>query len=358
MSDRDHVERIEERLASGKGLRPADIEHARQCADCASMIATAARMDADLEAAARSLIIEPLPPVAQLVAAGRRSIQPRRFAAARTFASLAGTAVVVVLAVIVGLVSVNAWKQVGGGSAPSSAPSATPTPTVRPLPADMEGWVRAAGASIWTQSDRIGPAPAMALVRLERCGDSALAFFEDPSPSGGPLLFGVGSYRAAPYEAGFGGVASSVDDPEAAYARSQLPPCMVLVDTTLAADDALAAYLRSDPHATNPQVLATKLVTADVGLAYVDELQNGASHQRILVLKRDGDGWTVTGAQEATFRACRRRWGSRRWGSPRACPTIDGWPWEPCPIGSRGSWPSRSPSTDSSIATRCRGRAS
>lgn len=304
MSGTDHVERIEERLASGKGLLPADIEHARTCAVCAATIAATARLDADLEAAARSIISEPMPPIEQLLAAAERSPRRNAWGVARMFANAAGTAVVVLLAVIAGLVGLNLWQGAGGGSVPPPTPSATPTPTVRPLPADMEGWVEAAGASIWTHSDRIGPVPAMVLVQLERCGDSALAFFEDPSPSpGDPLLFGVGSYRVAPYEADFGGQASSVDDPEAAYARSQMPPCTVLVDTTLSADQALAAYLRSAAHATDPHVVATKLVTADVGLAYVDELQNGASHQQVLVLRREGDRWTVTGAQGGEYPA-------------------------------------------------------
>ena len=261
MSGADHVEQLEERLASGKPLRPTDVEHARTCAACTAAIAAATRLDAGLEPAARSIVTEPLPPIEQLLAATERTPRRSGLALPRMFATAAGTALMVGLAVIVVLVGLNLWRGAGGGPLPSPTPRPTPVPTLQPLPADMQGWVQAAGASIWVELHRPGPAPAMALVRLERCGDTALAFFEDPSPTtGGPLLFGLGDYRAGPYSTGSGGVASSVDDPEAAYARSQLAPCTVLVDTTLSAVDALAAYLRSDPHATNPHVLATKLV--------------------------------------------------------------------------------------------------
>jgi len=306
MSDCGRLERIEGQLVEGKRLGRAEIEHARHCAACATIIATAERMEASLASAARALIVEPMPPIADLLAADGRSSEPRRFAATGILASVVGPAIVVVLAVIVSLAALSAWQGRGGGFVPSPSPSPTPSataiPTPQPLPADMAGWVQAAGASIWTHMDRIGPAPAMTLVRLERCGDSALVFFEDPSPSAGsPLLFGSGNYRDQPYEAGFGGAATSVDDPEAAYARSQHPPCTIVVDTTLPAAAALTAYLATDPHATAARVLATRLVTADIGIAYVDELQDGKPHQQILVLHRDGDRWTVTGAQGGDF---------------------------------------------------------
>ncbi|MGZ8724360.1 MAG: hypothetical protein ACXWYG_09990 [Aeromicrobium sp.] len=305
MSECGYLERIEERLASGDGLRPTEIEHVRHCVACSEMVASAARMEAGLAGAARALIVESLPPVGELLLPGERLGQGR-FGVSRTVTGMAATAIVVVLAVVTGLVGLNLWQGAVGGPSPSPSPSprVTPTPTPRSLPADMAGWVEAAGASIWTHMDRTGSGPAMVLVRLERCGDSALAFFEDPSPApGAPLLFGAGNYRDEPYDAGFGGAASSVDDPEAAYARSQQPPCTVVVDTTVSADAALAAYLRSDPHATDPQIIATRLVTADIVVAYVDELRDGEHHQQVLVLQRDLDRWTVTGAQGGQYPA-------------------------------------------------------
>lgn len=303
MSDCGYLERIEEQLASGNGLRATEIEHARNCVACSAAVASAVRMEAGLAAAAQALIVEPLPPVRELLSPGER-LGWRQFGVAGRVGSMAATAIVVVLAAVAGLVGLNMWQGAMGGSAPSPPPTATPIPTQRPLPGDMAGWVEAAGASIWTHLDRLGSGPPMVLVRLERCGDSAIAFFEDPLPSpGSPLLFGAGNYRAKPYEAGFGGAASSVDDPEAAYARSQDPPCTVVVDTTLSADAALAAYLRSDPHSTDPQVIATRLVTADIAVAYVDELQDGERHQQVLVLQRDADYWTVTGAQGGQYPA-------------------------------------------------------
>ncbi len=303
MSDCGYLERIEDRLASGNELRSDESEHARRCVACSATVASAARMEKGLAAAARTLIVEPLPSVRELLSPGER-VGWRQFGAARMVGGTAATAIAVVLAVFVGLVGLNIWQGAVGGSAPSPSPSATPAPTPPPLPADMAGWVEAAGVSIWTHMDRIGTGPAMVLVRLERCGDSALAFFVDPSPSpGSPLLFGTGNYRNKPYDAGLGGAASSVDDPEAAYARSQHPPCTVVVDTTLSADAALAAYLRSDPHGTDPKIIATRLVTADIAVAYVDELRDGERHQQVLVLKLDGDRWTVTGAQGGQYPA-------------------------------------------------------
>ena len=76
-------------------------------------------------------------------------------------------------------------------------------------------------------------------------------------------------------------MASSVDEPEAAYARSQRDePCEVVYDTVISHGEALASYvafLQGDDRVTNPRVLANKMVTNEVALAYVDEIQRPPS---------------------------------------------------------------------------------
>lgn len=302
MSDCRQTDAIELRLARGEELRPAEAVHARTCTACATSVAAAARLATDLPRAVARLISEPMPPAQQLLAVRERRAAWRgvklvaALATAGAAAALAG--VVIMAGQFIGLTG----PAPGGGRASSAPPSGTQP--IGSVPDDLAGWVAEADASIWAHMDRPLPAPELALVRLERCGDTALAFFADPAPSGvGPLLFGLGDYRQPPFEAGFGGVASSVDEPEAAYARSQRDrPCEVVYDTVISHEQALDAYvafLHGDDRVTNPRVLATKMVTADVALAYVDEVQaeDGQPHQQVLVLRRAGDTWAVTGAQ-------------------------------------------------------------
>jgi len=300
------TERLEQRLARGIAPSPPEIEHAQRCGSCASTLAAAARLDSELPRDVTAMVDEPIPPAPELLAAHERPVPRRglRFAAGLGTAAVA--AAVMVVAVIPGQLLGTAGRGPGGGG-PTETPPGEPSP-IGGVPDDMAAWVAEADASIWAHLDRPLPAPDLRLVRLERCGDNALAFFADPGPFGaGPLLFGIGSYREPPFEAGFGGVASSVDEPEAASARSQqAKPCEVEVDTVLSPDAALAAYLRflaGDDRVTDPQVLATKLVTNEIALAYADEIEaaSGLSHQQVLVLRREGAGWAITGAQGGDF---------------------------------------------------------
>lgn len=290
---------IEQRLAAGRELSAAQTEHARGCATCGATMAAAAHLDASLPSVVSRMITEPVPAAEQLLRATERRAPWRAVALLASVATAAAAAVVVVLAILAGQFIGVTGPAPGGGA--SSAPGAVER--IGSVPADMAGWAAAASESIWEHMDRPLPAPELTLVRLERCGDTALAFFADPQPSDvGPLLFGRGNYREPPFEAGFGGAASSVDEPEAAYARSQGDSCEVVYDTVVSPDDALAAYVSfvaGDDRVRDPQVLATKMVTADVALAYVTEIQtdDGRPQQQVLVLRREGDAWAVNGAQ-------------------------------------------------------------
>lgn len=301
MSACRRTDALEQRLARGGSPSATEIEHATGCRPCAATLAAAARLEAQLPSTLRAMVDEPLPPPAELLSTSERGAPWRGMALLASVVSAAAAAVVVGLAILAGQFIGVTGPAPGGGGTPSAPTSVEGTGSV---PDDMAGWVAEADASIWAHLDRPLPAPELRLVRLERCGDSALAFFADPDPSAvGPLLFGIGSYREPPFEAGFGGVASSVDEPEAANARSQqAKPCEIEVDTTLASDIALAAYvtfLHGDDRVTDARVLATKLVTDETALAYVDEIETdgGLPHQQVLVLRRETGSWVVTGAQ-------------------------------------------------------------
>lgn len=300
MSRCRQTDAIEQRLARGQELRPPEAEHAGGCASCGATLAAADRLAASLPVLVPRMITEPLPPADQLLGIRERRAPWRGVALLASAATVAAAAVLVGVVVLAGQFIGITGPAPGGGGAWSPSPG---TRTTGSVPADMAAWVAAADDVIWEHQDRPLPAPDLTLVRLERCGDVALAFFADPSPSDvGPLLFGLGDYRQPPFEAGFGGVASSVDEPEAAHARSQREPCAVVFDTVVSHDEALAAYvtfLRDDARVRDPRVLATKMVTADVALAYVTEIQadDGQPHQQVLVLRRERGAWTVAGAQ-------------------------------------------------------------
>jgi hypothetical protein len=295
---------LERRLAAGEPASTADLGHASGCEVCAATIAAAERLQADLPRTVATMTDEPIPSATELLATRERSVSWQRLRLVGGLATAAVVATAVVVAVAAGQLIGDGPRGPGEGG-PSSPPVAGASVDGR-VPDDMAGWVAQADASIWAHQDRPLPAPELRLVRLERCGDDALAFFADPGPSDAdPLLFGIGNYRQEPFDAGFGGVATSVDDTEAANARAQQSrPCEVVVDTVLAHDAALAAYLAflaGDDRVTDPQVLATKLLSDDVALAYVDETESGQPHQQVLVLRRDGDAWAVTGAQGGDY---------------------------------------------------------
>jgi len=298
MTDRQ-TDAIERQLARGEPLSAAQAEHARDCPTCGATIAAAGRLDASLPNVVRRMVVEPLPAADELLRPTERR-GPWRGAA---LLATAGAAAVLVAAVVVG------GRLIGlSGMAPGSSGSGSAgIPQTGDVPDDMAAWVAEADASILDHIDRQLPASGLELVRLERCGDTALAFFADSQPSEiGPLLAGLGNYREPSSGASSGGVASSVDEPEEAYGRSQLEPCEVVVDTVLTHEEALAAYVASlagNDRVRDPQVLATKMVTADIALAYLTEVQtdDGRPHQQVLVLRRGGGAWAVTGAQGGDF---------------------------------------------------------
>jgi hypothetical protein len=292
---------IERRLARGRQLTSGQAEHARGCPACGATVAAAARLDASLPTAVRRMVIEPLPPVAELLDAGERRRGWRFVSGLGAVGAAAAGAAVIVVAILAGPF-IGGGEDSGDGSSPGSS---SRTAEVGAVPPNMAPWVFEADDSIWDHMDRppagFGRVLNLPLMRLERCGDSALAFFADLEPSD-PMLYGIGNYRVEPFEAGSGGVAASLDETEAAYARTQFEPCDVVFDTVVRHDDALAAYLsflNGDDRVRDPQILATKLVTNDIALAYVTEIQidDGEPHQQVLVLRHEGGAWAVTGAQ-------------------------------------------------------------
>lgn len=292
---------LERKIAGGARPDEADRVHAGACLACSAVLDAAERLDRRLGPVVRGMLDEPMPPVSDVLKPMERSaLGPL----SRAALGIAATAAVVVL--VMGALTVGRTVLSGGPSA-----SGTPSPSREvfgAVPDDMAAWVAAAGPSIWSHTDRPGPPPPMALVRLERCGDIGLAFFLDPVPTAGaPLLFGRGNYRAEPYETGFGGVASSVDEPEAAYARSQGVPCTVVFDSVLSPEAALRAYRAhlgaDEARVTGMAVRATKLVTASIGMAYLTETRDGAPHQQILVLQRGPDGWVASSGQGGEYPA-------------------------------------------------------
>jgi hypothetical protein len=291
---------IERRLARGRPPTRAQAEHARGCAACGATVVAAERLDATLPAAVRRMVTEPLPPAAEMLDAGERRGAWRFVSQLGAIGAAATAAAVVVVAIVASQLIGQARFFGGTDSLPGS--SSAPAAQVGAVPEDMAAWVAEADESILDHMDRGPLASDLTLVRLERCGDAAVAFFADLQPSEYPLLYGIGNYRVEPFEAGSGGVAASLDETEAAYARTQGEPCEVVFDTVVSHDDAHAAYhsfLNGDDRVRDPQVLATKLVTADIALAYVTEIQtdDGQPHQQVVVLRHEGGAWAVTGAQ-------------------------------------------------------------
>jgi hypothetical protein len=243
------------------------------------------------------MLTEPMPPAMELLATTETTAT---WSPGRVIGAVAAAAAVV--AVIVGASLLG--QSIGIGGPPTGGEPSASLTSIGSVPEDMAGWADAADESILDHIDRHSE-PSLTLARLERCGATGIAFYADPrSPTDHPLVVGFGNYRQEPYEAGFGGAATSVDDSEAAYGRSQLDSCEVVFDTILTAEVALAAYLEgAGTEVTDVRVLATKQVSDDIALAFVTEVRtsDGGAHQQIVVLRRDQNGWTVTGSQGGEY---------------------------------------------------------
>ena len=293
MTDRQ-TDAIERQLSRGEALTPAQAEHARECPTCRATVAAAGRLETSLPNVVRRMVVEPLPPADELLAAA----EVRRPWRGIALLAGAGAAAVLVAAVVVG------GRLIGlSGLAPGLGPSETASPGIPQtgaVPDDMAAWVAEAGGSIWDHMDRGLPAPDLPLIRLERCGDTALAFFADPQASSdGSLLFGSGDYRQPPFGASSGGVATSLDDPEAAYARTQLDSCDVVVDTAIDPEDVMDMLFELYG---DVRPLATKMVTGGTALVYADGVDRGVTSQLVMVIQdMAGGNWTNQGSQGGDY---------------------------------------------------------
>lgn len=301
----DRAQRLEWVLARGETPDAKLVAHAAGCSECAAVLRAGQRLAADLERAVASMVTEPLPSASTLLEAAdqTRSVVPRL---------IGGLAAAAALAALIWGASVIGPQLGGlrtGAGSPSASAGASPlAESIGAVPDDMAAWVAAVDDSILDHLDRHNEGD-LALVRLERCGDIGLAFFADPGSSDYPFVYGMGDIHQDPAGIG-GGVAASPDEPEAAYARSQqLRPCEVVFDTVPDPDAVLAAYLDQlgddVDQVTGVRVLATKLVTPDVALGFIDEVRvaDGASHQQIAVLRREGVAWVLRGAQGGEYPA-------------------------------------------------------
>lgn len=305
MSTCDRAQRLQWVLARGETPDAKLRAHAASCSECSAVLRAGERLDAALERTMAAVVTEPLPPASALLEAvdRPRSVLPR------VIGGLVAAAALAALIWGASVIGPQLGLRTGAGSPSASAGASPSSESIGSVPGDMAAWVAVVDTSILDHMDRHNEGD-LALVRLERCGDIGLAFFADPrSPTGYPFVYGMGDIHQDPAGIG-GGVAASLDEPEAAYARSQQPrPCVVVFDTVPDPDAILAAYLAKlgddADQVTGVRVLATKLVAADVALGFINEVRvaDGASHQQIAVLHRDGGAWVMRGAQGGEYPA-------------------------------------------------------
>jgi hypothetical protein len=295
--------RLLDAALAGGSLATDARAHVAECAACRSALSAVDRFDVRLHAAASALAAEPMPPAGAVLRTPAAAT--RRSSVLPVLAGFGAVVAVVVIAVLLGSRLAGVLPpSVGSSGRSTPTASASPDPLSQ-VPEEMREWAGFAPRTILTHLDR-PLAAAGPLARLERCpGNQAIGFWTNPGDDGYPYIYGAGPYLApASEQAVGGGMASSLDEPEAAYARAQQPkPCEVVFDSAPGQGAVLDAYRRTDPHATDMVVLAVTSAGPDVAVAYLDELRPDGRHQSVLVLRREGGQWRVTGSQGGEFPA-------------------------------------------------------
>lgn len=290
-------------VLEGESLSSDAQAHVAGCAACRSMHTAADRFEVRLQAAASALVTEPMPPAGAVLRTPE--VARRRSSLLPLLAGFAAVAAVVVIGVLLGSRLAGLLPpSVGSGGRSTPTASASPDPTSQ-IPEEMRAWVGFAPRTILTHLDRPFAA-AGSLARLERCpNNQAIGFWTNPGDDDYPYIYGAGPYLAPePEQAVAGGMASSLDEPEAAYARAQQPePCEVVFAGMPGQTVVLNAYQRTDPHATHIAVLAMTMARPDVAVGFLDELRPDGRHQVVVVLRRDKGQWHVTGSQGGEFPA-------------------------------------------------------
>jgi hypothetical protein len=218
MSRCARTDAILEATFSGAGLSTNEADHAAVCAECARALAGARRFDRELHLVGSELVPEPMPPgtVTATHGATIREGAPM----SRRIAIIAGVAAAALAAVLVGTVE---W----GGSDSGAA---------RPGPAsdtEVTVWAQSALAFVTRAEPDGGEAAGWEPVRVERCGRTALAFFEATATDGLPLYrWAMGSVDV--HVPRSSGQVRSVDDANVAGLRATLPPCETVVDVVAA----------------------------------------------------------------------------------------------------------------------------
>lgn len=205
---------------TGSGLIRAQIDHAAACAECARALAQARRFDDELRRVGLELTPEAS---AHAVAAnggvsdvmkGRTMGWPLRWAWAAAAAS----------AVVIGVV----W--LGSNIDESVAPGEGRGPSDE----SVISWANGIEESARRSQGLWSPDQPWELVRSERCGASAIAFFEGESAIGERMYV----WASGPVDLGSAtatGRGATVDDARAARFRASLPPCDIVLDSV--ADD-------------------------------------------------------------------------------------------------------------------------
>lgn len=104
--------------------------------------------------------------------------------------------------------------------------------------AEIEAWTDHALAAVLRRVDPREEANDWHPVRVETCGESAIAFYRDRGPEAADHYVWAMGKPVPPFGAPVGGRADSVDAEEVARLRARLPPCQF--ETDAATDDVIA----------------------------------------------------------------------------------------------------------------------
>lgn len=217
-------------LLAAERITPEEAAHVGTCAECARQVAALRRFDGVLVAVGRDLAPEPMPPAADVIAAGAEPTTERPMTWRRI--PLAGR-----LAIALGiglLVGAGGWlgSSIGFPLRQGGIIGAE----------QLDAWLDRAFAEVVSETGRQADPAKWEPALVETCGRTAIAFWMEAGGEGTRAYrWAVGEpmNRFATLRAR--GLAGSLTDPEVAQHRAELPICDVVVDVAPSTEEAMVA---------------------------------------------------------------------------------------------------------------------